>query len=188
MNTGVTLTVREQKRLRVLVEVRSGRLTAEEGAQLLGVSVRQVWRLLAAYREDGAQGVVHGNRGREPVNKLPAEVRDRIVVLAREQYVDYNDSHFAEKLAEGHGIIVSRSTLRRVRRSIGQASPRPCRRPRHRKRRERYCQTGMVLQLDGSPHDWLEERGPRLTLLVAVDDATSEVPHGVFRHQEDDAG
>lgn len=188
MDTGVRLTVKEQKRLRVLVEVEAGRLSAEEGAQVLGVSERQVWRLLAAFREQGAGGLVHGNRGREPVNKLPAGMRERIVDLAREQYADYNDSHFAEKLGEQHGIIVSRSTLRRLRRSIGQGSPRKCRRPLHRKRRERYCQSGMVLQLDGSPHDWLEERGPRLTLLVAIDDASSEVPNGVFRQQEDDAG
>ena len=188
MEIGVTLTVREQKRLRVLVELEAGRLSGQEGARVLGISLRQVRRLVAAFREQGAVGLVHGNRGREPVNKLPAGMRERIIVLAREQYADYNDSHFAEKLAEQHGMIVSRSTVRRLRRSIGQSSPRKCRRPRHRKRRERYCQTGMVLQLDGSPHDWLEERGPRLTLLVAIDDASSEVPNGVFRRQEDDAG
>jgi transposase len=188
MDRGVTLTVREQKRVRVLVELEAGRLRAQEGAQVLGVSERHVWRLLAAFREQGAAGLVHGNRGREPVNKLPGAKRERILDLVREQYADYNDSHLAEKLAEQHGITVSRSTVRRLRRSIGQASPRKCRRPPHRKRRERYCQTGMVLQLDGSPHDWLEERGPRLTLLVAIDDATNEVPYGIFRQQEDDAG
>jgi hypothetical protein len=122
------------------------------------------------------------------VNKLPAAMRERILALVQEQYVDYNDSHLTEKLMEQHGIMVSRSTVRRLRRSIGQASPRTCRRSPHRRRRERFCQTGMLLQLDGSPHDWLEERGPRLTLLVAIDDANSEVPHGVFRQQEDDAG
>jgi transposase len=180
--------VREQKLVRVLVELEAGRLRAEEGAQVLGVSERHVWRLLAAFREQGAAGLVHGNRGREPVNKLRPAIRQHILVLAREQYADYNDCHFTEKLAEQHGIMVSRSTLRRLRRSIGQPSPRRCRRPPHRKRRERYSQTGMVLQLDGSPHDWLEERGPRLTLLVAIDDATNEVPYGVFRQQEDDAG
>ena len=182
------LTVKEQKRLRVVVEVDAGRLREESAAELLGLSERQVWRLLAALREGGAAGLAHGNRGREPINKLPAEVRERIVGLARELYADYNDSHFTEKLAAQHGIEVSRSTLRRVRRSIGQGSPRKCRRPRHRKRRERYSQPGMLVQLDGSPHDWLEGRGPRLTLLVAVDDASNEVPNGVFRYQEDDAG
>jgi transposase len=188
MDTGVTLTVKEQKRMTVLFELAAGRLTAQESAQVLGVSVRHVWRLVAAFREHDAAGLVHGNRGREPANKLPAVTREHILVLAREQYADYNDCHFTEKLEEQHGIMVSRSTLRRLRRSIGQASPRKCRRPPHRKRRERFCQSGMVLQLDGSPHDWLEERGPRLTLLVAIDDATGEVPHGVFRRQEDDAG
>lgn len=188
MDKGVTLTVKEQKRLRVLVEVEAGRLRGQEGAQVLGVSLRQARRLLAAFRERGAAGLVHGNRGQEPVNKTPAGIRERIVVLARERYADYNDSHFTEKLADEHGITVSRSTLRRIRRSMGQRSPRKCRRPRHRKRRERYSQRGMLLQLDGSPHDWLEGRGPRLTLLVAIDDATGEVPNGVFREQEDDAG
>jgi hypothetical protein len=78
--------------------------------------------------------------------------------------------------------------VRRLRRSIGQGSPRKRRAPRHRQRRERYSQRGMFVQLDGSPHDWLEGRGPRLTLLVAVDDATNELVYAVFREQEDDAG
>jgi transposase len=188
MDKGVTLTVKEQKRLRVLVEVDAGRLTGREAAEVLGISLRQAWRLLAALREKGAAGLAHGNRGREPVNKTPPATRERIAALAQKRYADYNDSHFTEKLEQEHRITVSRSTLRRIRRSIGQGSPRKCRRPRHRKRRERYSQSGMLLQLDGSPHDWLEGRGPRLTLLVAIDDASSEVPNGVFRQQEDDAG
>jgi len=188
MDKGVTLTVKEQKRLRVLVEVEAGRLSGQEAGEVLGVSLRQVWRLLAAFREKGAAGLTHGNRGREPVNKMASATRERIVALAQERYTDYNDSHFAEKLEQEHTITVSRSTLRRIRRSIGQGSPRKCRRPLHRKRRERYSQSGMLLQLDGSPHEWLEGRGPRLTLLVAIDDASSEVPNGVFRQQEDDAG
>ena len=188
MNAGVILTVKEQKRLKVLVELEAGRLAGQEAAEVLGISERQVWRVVAAFRKEGAAGLAHGNRGREPVNKLGSATRERILWLADVQYADYNDSHFTEKLEQEHQIRVSRSTLRRLRRSIGQSSPRKCRRPRHRKRRERYSQRGMLLQLDGSPHDWLEGRGPRLTLLVAIDDASGEVPHGVFRQQEDDAG
>ena len=187
-NKGVTLTVKEQKRLKVLVELDAKRVTGREAADVLGVSLRHVWRLLAVFREEGAAGLAHGNRGREPVNKTPQALRERILDLAEEQYFDYNDSHFTEKLEQKHGIKVSRPTLRRLRRSIGQGSPRKRRAPRHRKRRERYSQKGMLLQLDGSPHDWLEGRGPRLTLLVAIDDATNEVPNGVFREEEDDAG
>jgi len=185
---GVILTVKEQKRLKVLVELDAGRVTGREAADVLAVSLRHVWRLLAAFREEGAAGLAHGNRGREPVNKIPPEIRERILALAEERYADYNDSHFTEKLEQKHQIKVSRPTLRRLRRSIGQGSPRKRRAPRHRQRRERYSQTGMLLQLDGSPHDWLEGRGPRLTLLAAIDDASSEVPNGVFREEEDDAG
>ena len=188
MDKGVTFTVTELKRMKVLAEVDAGRVTGLEAAQVLGISLRQAWRLLTAFREEGAAGLAHGNRGREPVNKIPAVTRECILALAHERYSDYNDSHFTEKLEQVHQISVSRSTLRRLRRSIGQGSPRKCRRPPHRKRRERYSQSGMVLQLDGSPHDWLEGRGPRMTLLVAIDDASSEVPNGVFREQEDDAG
>jgi transposase len=188
MDRGVTLTVKEQKRLRVLVELDAGRVTGCEAAEVLGVSLRHVWRLLAAFRERGAAGLAHGNRGREPVNKLAQATRERILALAEAWYADYNDSHFTEKLEKPHHITVSRSTVRRLRRSIGQGSPRKRRARRYRKRRERHSQRGMLLQMDGSPHDWLEGRGPRLTLLIAIDDATNEVPNGVFREQEDDAG
>jgi len=108
--------------------------------------------------------------------------------LARGEYSDYNDTHFTEKLAEAHGIKLSRSTVRRLRRAIGQGSPRKRRAPRHRKRRERYPQAGMLLQIDGSPHDWLEGRGPHLALIAAIDDATGQVPHALFREEEDAAG
>lgn len=188
MDKGVILTVKEQKRLRMIVELDAGRVTGQEAAEVLGLSVRQVWRLLAAFRKEGAAGLMHGNRGREPANKIQRGTRERIQELARGRYRDYNDTHFTEELEKQHQIVVSRSTARRVRRAMGQASPRKRRAPRHRKRRERYSQRGMLLQLDGSPHDWLEGRGPWLTLVIAIDDATSEIPAGVFREEEDDAG
>ena len=163
-------------------------MKAREAAEMLGLSLRQVRRLVAAYREEGAAGLAHGNRGRPSTNKTPEDVQDRILQLARGPYHDYNDTHFAEKLVEQHGIVVSRSTVRRLRRSIGQDSPRKRRSPRHRSRRERYPLPGMLLQIDGSQHDWLEGRGPRLVLIAAIDDATNEIPHALFRYQEDAAG
>lgn len=184
----VRLTVKEQKRLRVMVDLDCGRMSGREAAGVLGISLRHVWRLLAAFRREGAAGLAHGNRGRIPANKTPQAIREQVIALAEEEYADYNDTHLTEKLDQEHGIRVSRPTVRRIRRSIGQGSPRRRRAPRHRKRRARYSQRGMLLQVDGSPHDWLEGRGPRLTLLVAIDDATNEVPHALFREEEDDAG
>lgn len=184
----VTLNNREQKRLLVLNEVMAGRLTGQEAADMLGLSLRHTRRLLAAYRRDGAVALAHGNRGRVPSNKLPKEVEREIVRLARDGYHDYNDSHFTEELGEHHEIDYSRSTIRRVRRRHGLRSPRKRRAPRHRRRRQRYPQTGMLLQVDGSKHDWLEGRGPWLTLHAAIDDATNEVPWAVFRAEEDATG
>ena len=184
----VTLTVKEQKRLKVIAEVDAGRMIGREAAKMLGLSTRQTRRLIAAYRKEGAAGLSHGNRGRPSPRKIREEVGKEIVRLARTQYQDYNDCHFTEKLAEKHGIEVSRSTVRRLRRSVGESSPRKRRPPRHRSRRERYPQPGMLLQLDGSPHDWLEGRGPQLALIAAIDDATNEIPFALFREVEDAAG
>ena len=188
METKVTLNMKEQKRLRVLNEVEAGRLTGKQAAELLGLSVRQVRRLIASYREKGAAGLAHGNRGRISKRRIPEAVRERILELARTTYLDYNDRHFTEELAERHGIVVSRSTVRRLRRGAGLGSPRKRRTPRHRGRRPRYPRSGMLTQVDGSPHDWLEGRGKRLTLIASIDDATNEVPAAVFREQEDSAG
>ena len=184
----VTLNKKEQIRLMVLNEVLAGRLTGPAAAELLGLSLRQTRRLLAAYRQAGAAGLAHGNRGRAPVNKVRAEVAEAVVELARGEYVDYNDRHFTEELAERHAIVLSSPTVRRLRRAAGLGSPRKRRPPRHRRRRERYPQAGMLLQVDGSKHDWLEGRGPWLTLHAAIDDATGEVVAAVFREEEDATG
>lgn len=184
----VTLNNKEQKRLIVLNEVLAGRLTGQEAAEMLGVTLRHTRRLLGAYRQDGAQALAHGNRGRSPVNKLAAGVEAEILRLAQGMYIDYNDSHFSEELTERHGIEVSIPTVRRIRRRHGLQSPRKRRAPKHRRRRQRYPQAGMLLQVDGSKHDWLEGRGPWLTLHAAIDDATNEVPWALFRAEEDATG
>lgn len=185
----VELNAKEQRRLQVLNRVEKGQITAGEAGGLLGLSVRQIRRLLAAYRREGAAGLEHGNRGHVSPRRLPEAVAAEILRLARTEYRDYNDQHFTEELGEDpHKITVSRSTVRRLRRGAGLGSPRKRRAPQHRGSRERYPQAGMLLQIDGSPHDWLEGRGAKLTLIAAIDDATSEVPFALFREQEDTAG
>ena len=188
MKERVTLTQDEQKRLVVVIELDARRVKAREAAVVLALSVRQVRRLLAAYRKEGAAGLAHGNRRRSSLHRIPLDTRERILALALGPYHDYNDTHFTEKLNQEHGVPVSRSSVRRLRRSIGQGSPRKRRPPRHRSRRERFPLPGMLLQIDGSHHDWLEGRGPPLVLIAAIDDATNEVSHALFRHQEDAAG
>ncbi len=182
------LSQREEARLRVLNKVLEGRLRVQEAARVLGVSERHGWRLLAAYRKEGAAALAHGNRGCKPEHAIPEAVQAQVRELAQGRYREVNHCHLTELLAEREGIIVSRSTVRRILVAVGVKSPRRRRPPQHRCRRERYPQEGMLLQVDGSRHDWLEGRGPYLTLVAAVDDATGTVPSASFREQEDAQG
>ncbi len=179
---------KEQARLMVFNEVERGGIDGGQAAELLHLSLRHVRRLLAAYRRGGAVALAHGNRGRPPWNALKAEVKERVASLVRSRYGGVNTQHLTELLAEREGIRLSRSSLRRIRLDAGLNSPRKRRAPKHRSRRERYPKEGMLLQIDGSRHDWLEGRGPYLTLIGAIDDATGSVPHALFREQEDAQG
>jgi transposase len=188
MEERLTLSTKELKRLRALELVEVARMTVVEAARLLGISERQCWRMLARYREQGAAGLVHGNRDRPSPRRLSAAAREEILTLAQGVCRDYNDQHLTEVLQDEHGLQVSRASVRRIRRAAGLASPHKYRRRRGHQRRERYPQAGMLLQLDASIHDWLEARGPRLALAAAIDDATNEVVGALFRDQEDAAG
>ena len=178
----------EQERAMICTAVLSGEVGRQEAAAWLGLSERQLRRVLAAYRTEGPAGVVHGNRGRSPAQTLAPAMRARIVRLAEGRYAGVNDTHLSELLAHEEGIIVSRSTVRRLRVEAGLARPRTRRAPKHRSRRERMARAGMLVQIDGSQHRWLGEDTPFVVLLAAIDDATGEVVGALFREQEDAAG
>jgi transposase len=184
----VTLSKKENKRAMVLRGVDRGEVPVAEAGEVMGLSQRHVRRLLAKYRRDGPQGLAHGNRGRKPCHALDAALCARILELAQTKYVRFNQQHFTEKLQEVEAIEVSRSSVRRLLVGSGIKSPRKRRAPKHRSRRERKAQEGMMLQIDGSRHDWLEGRGSWLTLVGGIDDASGIVPHALFREQEDAQG
>ena len=178
----------EQTRLKLLNSVMVGQLPVAQAAELLGVSERHVWRVLAAYRSEGAAALVHGNRGRRPANATSEAAIADVLRLATTRYSGTNHTHLSELLMEREGIALSRSTVRRIALSAGVRSPRRRRSPRHRVRRRRMPQAGMLVQIDGSHHRWLEERGPSFALLLAVDDATSTAPYALFQPEEDARG
>jgi transposase len=184
----VTLNQREQNRLQVLNSVNQGKINIRQASTVMQISVRHTKRLLAGFRQRGAEALAHGNRGGVPYNKIDICVRDQVVGLAKTKYKGFNQQHFSEKLREQEGIPLSRSTVRRMLLERGIGSPRHRKAPRHRSRRPRYPQSGMLLQTDGSPHDWLEGRGSKCCLISAIDDATSEVPYAYFQPQEDTTG
>lgn len=177
------------RKLDVVERVERGELTVSEGAQVLGLSRRQVQRLRKKVGVLGARGVVHGNIGRAPKHKTAALVGERVVELWREKYAGFNDQHFTEKLNEVEGLELSRQTVRRLLRKAGIGSARKRRPAKHRRRRDRRPQAGQMILWDGSHHDWLEGRGPRLCLMAAIDDATGELlPGAHFVEQECSAG
>ena len=182
------MNTREQRRAMVLNRVEREGLTGEDAAGLMGLSLRQVRRLLAAYRKEGVAALAHGNRGRPPAHRISEDTRNRVVTLAQGAYQGLNHYHLQEVLAEREELVLSRSSLWRILTTARVPSPRRRRPPRHRQRRERYPQEGMLLQVDGSRHDWLQGRGPCLTLVGAIDDTTGIVPYALFREQEDAQG
>ena len=184
----VTLSQREQQRLSVIREVEAGRWSVEQAAEVLGLSVRHVWRVKAGFRESGAAAFMHGNRGRVSPRRTEEAVRARVVELMVGQYAGCNDHHLAELLAEREGIVLSPKTVERIRGETGIKAAHRRRQPRHRRRRERMPQEGMLLQVDGSPHHWFGPDQPSCTLLAAIDDATGKVVAAFFREQEDAQG
>jgi transposase len=171
----VTMSQKEFQRVKVIENAVGGRLSVGEASRLLQLSERQVQRLKRRYRPDSVGWVQHGNRGRPMPWALPLPQKQLILNLARGKYQGFNDSHLAEKLRAEENISVSRETVRRLLRAAKLASPQR-RRPRpYRSRRPPRPRFGMMALTDASRHDWLEGRGPELTLIGFQDDATGQI-------------
>lgn len=175
---------RELVRLRVVETTLSGR-SARDAAELLRLSVRQVFRLKARVRTQGARGVIHGNSGRRPANAKPVDLRQRVLELRRTLFQKYNDGHFAEALGEEYHLKVNPETLRRWLRAADIPAKRRHRsQSNHRRKRERRARFGELVFIDGSPHPWLGPAQPSSTLILATDDATGMPLYGQFDPQE----
>lgn len=180
---------KQWKRLDAVRNVCRGDLTTGGASEKCGLSKRQMRRVCREVELRGTDAVIHGNTGRPPWNRAPDALRERVVALFRTKYAGFNDQHFTEKLEEFEGVEVSRASVQRWLREAGLQAARKHRPPRHRRRRERRPQAGMMLLWDGSKHAWLEGRGPQLCLVGALDDATSEMlPGAHFVEQECTAG
>ena len=173
----ITLSEKQQRRSAVLARLASGKLSTEEAALLLRCSERHVWRLSERFGDEGAACLVHANTGSAPVNKTADDVRERVLSLAGPggKYHDFNTRHLAILLHREEQITIGRSTLDRLLKQMGVRQRSRSRPRRVFRRRERSRQAGFMLLIDGSLHDWLEGRGPKMCLIGAIDDATGEV-------------
>jgi len=164
---------RERDRLKVLHEAEKGHLTQKQAGAQLKLSERWVRKLVARLRKDGDGGILHRLRGRPSKRKLGEAVRAKVVRLVKREYADFGPTLAAEYLAERHGVVVSKESVRQILMEAG-VWKRKRRRVEevHVWRARRAC-CGEMVQWDSSDHDWLEGRGPKLYLLAMLDDATS---------------
>ena len=166
---------KEFQRVTVIENAAGGKLSVREASRLLHLSERQVQRLKRRYQPDSLGWVQHGNRGRCMPWAISVPQKQLIVTLARGKYVGFNDSHLTEKLRDEEDLSVSRETVRRILRAAKLASPQKRRLRKYRSRRPPRPRFGMMALTDASRHDWLEGRGPELTLIGFQDDATGQI-------------
>lgn len=166
---------KELTRLEVMERLKGKRLSQAEASGMLRISVRQVKRLYRAYRKAGAKGLVSQKRGKASNHRLDEGVRQQALDLISTHYADFGPTLAHEKLVEVHGVKISRERVRQLMIAEGLWKPKRARRLVVHQMRERRACVGELVQIDGSDHAWFEERGPRSTLLVYIDDASGQL-------------
>lgn len=175
MDELLTMSKQELTRLEIMQRVKEKRMKQKEAAEMLGISPRHVRRLLNAYRKQGERGLVSKRRDKPSNNRLKSEIKQKAKDLLHSRYHDFGPTLAHEKLSELHEIRLSVESVRKIMIAEELWKPRKVKRKAvHQMRQRRACR-GELVQIDGSPHAWFEDRGPACTLLVYIDDATGEL-------------
>ena len=178
----IRMSLRDLRRLKIVHKALDRRITQKTASSMLDLSERHLRRLVQSVREFGDNGIFHHGRGRPSNRRLPERVRTMVLKAYRKKYVGFGPTLAAEKLFELDGIAVSRETLRQWLLESGLWSKRR-KHSGHRRWRARKACFGEMVQLDGSHHAWLEDRGAELVLMGYIDDATNTV-YGRFYDYE----
>jgi len=176
----IAMSQKERQRYHLLKMVVESTITLKQASQMMGVSYRHGKRLRGKLDTLGAEGRIHGNRGRPSARALHPKRATRIIELSCVTYANLNDTHGTEKLTEIEGITVSRDTVRRFRRAHGIRPKRRRRAKRHFKGRPRKPQEGMMVLWDGSPHRWFGHNRSPCCLMAAIDDAKGTLCEAFF--------
>ena len=180
----IQMSPKEITRLEAMQRVKDKRMSQVEAARQLRLSERQVQRLWRAYREDGAGGLVSKRRGRPSNHQLETGVKQEALDQIQRQYSDFGPTLAHEKLTEKHGLKISVESVRQLMIDEEIWKPKKARKAQVHPMRERRACFGELVQVDGSDHAWFEERGPRCTLLVMIDDATGQLGALLFVSHE----
>lgn len=168
----IEMSTRERKRMTLMTRLAEGLLKLREAAEMMRVSYRQAKRIRRRYLQEGDAGLVHRGRGRISNRRRPENERKRAIAFYSKEYAGFGPLLASEHLATDHGIVVDHETLRQwlLVAGVWQSHRK---REMHRAARERRPRRGDLVQIDGSEHDWFEGRGPRVVLMVMIDDATN---------------
>ena len=175
MKGSITMNVKEVNRIAILEKVMKREIKQNRGASLLGISVRQIRRLVKKYRKDGAVGIIHKLRGVPSNHRGDPDILDTALMTIIKKYHDFSVTFAHEKLVELHNFPYSRETLRGAMIVANIWKPTRQSVPIVHTLRDRRPSEGELVQIDGSPHLWFEARGPSCTLLVYIDDATGKL-------------
>lgn len=176
-----SMTEREIRRLYIIKKVIAKELKQVEASEMLGISERQIRRMVRGVESKGDVGIIHQSRGKESWQKINDSIKQKILKIYRKKYWDFGATLASEKLAENDQIKISKETLRKWLLSEGlRQKQRKCR--KHRQRRERKSCYGQMIQVDGSHHDWLENGG-EVVLMGYIDDATSRVFGRFYKYE-----
>lgn len=172
----VTMSKKELKRLPIIHRVMEKRLSQVKAAEMLGLSDRQIRRLLEKIKAGGDSAIVHGNRGRQSPLKFSKEFEDKIIGIIEKRYYDFGPVFAAEKLLECEKIKISKEKLRQlmIEHNIDYPRKKKKKGSIHQWRERKHCR-GEMVQMDGSEHNWLEDRGPRIVLMGYIDDASGQI-------------
>ena len=173
----------ERDRLDALKRAKKKVITQKQAAEEIGITERQVRRLLRKLRRKGDQAVIHELRGRASNRKLSSELEQRaITVLSDPVYRGFGPTLAAEYLHKLHQITVSKETLRQWMTKAGLWIAGEVRMVEVHQWRPRRSRCGELVQWDTSTHDWLEGRGDEVYLISMIDDATSRLFARFVRH------
>jgi transposase len=175
---------KELDRAQVMRQLDERQIKARHAAEQLGLSIRQIRRLIKVYRREGAEALLSKKRGRPSHHQLDPKIKAQAVEWIVTRYADFGPTLAREKLNEVHHLSIGRGTVRRLMIQQGLWKPRRARRPVIHPLRERRARLGELIQIDGSPHSWFENRAPACTLLVFIDDATGRLMQMLFTAAE----
>lgn len=172
----------------IIPQVINGKISQSNAAIVLGISIRQVKRLSKNYREKGLLGLIHKGRGKPSNRKISPKIKEDVLKIIRKKYPDFSYQLIHEQLQEKHEIFLSAEWIRQTMIKEGDRQVNTKKVFKYYQPRPRRSRRGELIQIDGSYHDWFEDRGPKCCLLVAIDDATSELCELRFVEHETTCG